>query len=731
MLAAVGVAGLGPIVAARPAAAAGCPFPTPSAATQGRVLDAMRSQRWTAADLTGSFRLPDGRQLWLYGDTNTSGLGPRGGAAATGFTARNSAIVQDRGCLTPLLSGSGSTAASWIPGLGAEWDWPGDGYARATTAWVYATRLAQASSGPLGFLARAVDLVEIDTTSMAIRSIHRNRYPAAPILFGSSVTTDGVWTYVYGRDELGTKRRSYVARVSASNPLGPTSYWSASGWTADITRAVPIFTTGVVGGLSVADLGSAYGDKRYVAVVKDGEFLSTTLEVYSAPGPAGPWWKVSTVATPALAGDSSTYTYSASVHGVDPYTGGLHVTWNIGSFDPNAITRNVHAYGEVHRSLALNLRVPAGAPPVPPARSIGPAAGFWPMTPTRLVDTRTGRGGVRRLVPGRPVAVAVGGSGGVPVTAAGVFATLTVVGGAAIGHLTTWPCGSPLPVASSVNFAASAATANTVMLPLGTRGLVCAVASTAVDLVVDVVGWLAAGGHGFTGAGPVRLVDTRIGVGGRRLPGGGILAMAVRGRAGVPTTAAAVALNVTAVNSGPGYVTAWPCDRPRPTASILNPAVGPARADNAVVTLDAAGRVCLFTLGATDLVVDVTGWFGPGGGRVQMVVPTRLLDTRVGQGGFGRPGPGQIVTLPIAGRDGIPASARAVRVNIVALDPTTTTYVTAYPCQRYPPLASTLNLEAGAHALANGATVALGGGALCLFTLAATDLVVDINGYVL
>ena len=272
------------VVRPQPALAAGCTRAAPSAAAHGASIDALRSPAWTAADLTGSVPLTDGRRLWLYGDTITSGLGPTGGAVSRSFTARNSAVVQERGCLTPLLQGSGPTARSWIPELGAEWSWPGDGYARNGTVWIYATRLGEIGPGVFGFEARAVDLVEVDQATLTIRRVHRNRYAAAPVLLGSSVTTDGTWTYVYGRDERGSKRNTYVARVPAANPLGTTTYWTGAAWSTDPGQARSIFTTDVVGGPAFDDLGPAYGAKRFVAAVKDGEFLASSVEMYTAPG---------------------------------------------------------------------------------------------------------------------------------------------------------------------------------------------------------------------------------------------------------------------------------------------------------------------------------------------------------------------------------------------------------------------------------------------------------------
>ena len=73
--------------------------------------------------------------------------------------------------------------------------------------------------------------------------------------------------------------------------------------------------------------------------------------------------------------------------------------------------------------------------------------------------------------------------------------------------------------------------------------------------------------------------------------------------------AGAVIVNVAAIGpSGPGYVTLFPCNEKRPLASTLNYAVGQVVANGATVKLDPSGDICAFTLGDTDLIVDVTGY---------------------------------------------------------------------------------------------------------------------------
>jgi hypothetical protein len=72
-------------------------------------------------------------------------------------------------------------------------------------------------------------------------------------------------------------------------------------------------------------------------------------------------------------------------------------------------------------------------------------------------------------------------------------------------------------------------------------------------------------------------------------------------------------LNVTATDAqAPGFITVFPCGAPRPNASSLNFTAGQT-VPNAVITqLGTNGKICLFTLATTDLLVDINGWFPAG-----------------------------------------------------------------------------------------------------------------------
>ncbi len=69
-------------------------------------------------------------------------------------------------------------------------------------------------------------------------------------------------------------------------------------------------------------------------------------------------------------------------------------------------------------------------------------------------------------------------------------------------------------------------------------------------------------------------------------------------------------LNVTAVNpSAAGYITVFDCDQPRPiNASNVNYLAGQVSPNAVVADVSSTGKVCLYTLAETDLVVDVNAF---------------------------------------------------------------------------------------------------------------------------
>jgi len=366
---------------------------------------------------------------------------------------------------------------------------------------------------------------------------------------------------------------------------------------------------------------------------------------------------------------------------------------------------------------AYELSVSAVAGLAPPES----ATTFTPITPRRLVDTRTGLGGSSRVGAGRQVVVQVAGGSKVPSSATAAVFSVAAVGPAAEGYLTAYPCSDRRPETSTVNFVAGQIVANTTIAALSGTGQLCVWTSADTDVLVDITGWLGpTGSSRFTPIGPTRVVDTRTGTGGVRLAPGATMSVDLSGA--VPAGTAAVALNATAVGaSASAYLTVFPCG-PLPPTSTVNYAAGEVRPNNAIVGLS-GGRVCVYSDAATDVLLDLTGAFGPTGLSFKPTAPTRLLDTR-------RTGPlpagGQVaysVAAPALGTD----QPAAAFVNVTAADHTAAGYVTTFDCGVRRDT-STLNQQVG-QVSANGANVPLTGVKSCAWVSAGGHLIVDLNGW--
>ena len=175
-------------------------------------------------------------------------------------------------------------------------------------------------------------------------------------------------------------------------------------------------------------------------------------------------------------------------------------------------------------------------------------------------------------------------------------------------------------------------------------------------------------------------------------------------------------------------MTAWPCDAARPDVSNLNFVAGATTPNLATVALGAAGNFCLFASAATNVIVDVSAWYGAGDNRAASVVPSRIADTRTAKQKLAA---GQVLVVkPTAAPDVPPTGVHAVALNVTATEPEKAGYLTVYPCDQPQPVASNVNYVAG-HDTADAAIVGVSAtdGSVCVFSLAATHVVVDVNGW--
>ena len=122
----------------------------------------------------------------------------------------------------------------------------------------------------------------------------------------------------------------------------------------------------------------------------------------------------------------------------------------------------------------------------------------------------------------------------------------------------------------------------------------------------------------FVGMTPTRLLDTRQGqttfdgfdqaVG--RLNANSTYELNIAGRAGITQGAVAAVINMVAVDpTAPGYLTVWPCSDSKPLAAAVNYETGEDNANEFSIPIGDDGDICIYTHSATDVVVDVYGYY--------------------------------------------------------------------------------------------------------------------------
>jgi hypothetical protein len=258
------------------------------------ILDHAHLPAWNAADIGASARLPDGRIVWLFGDTLRSGLNP-------GLVS-NSMLVSAGSCVSQLTDPQHGAV---IPDPGAHlayWPMSVVVLPGATDRLVVlCARIRRGTSGGGG-----LDFTFLGTSAAVFDVAH----DAAPVLRGiTSVTPDNPsttqvnwgaaafatdkWIYVYGSRLTGEKgifgRELLVCRVPADSPRDAAAFrfWDGATWQAKASRARPVLAAehGVSQTLSVDRLGPS----DYTVVSKRDGDLGDFAYVWHGGSPTGPF----------------------------------------------------------------------------------------------------------------------------------------------------------------------------------------------------------------------------------------------------------------------------------------------------------------------------------------------------------------------------------------------------------------------------------------------------------
>jgi hypothetical protein len=528
-----------------------------------------------------------------------------------------------------------------------------------------------------------------------------------------------------------------VVDISVTTPGGTSATSIADHYTFVATlpptvSGVSPSTGSTAGGATVTVTGTnLLGATAVTFGTATAAVLTDSASTITATAPAQAAGTVDvTVTTPG--GTSSTsaadhYTFVAPLHGGDPYT-------------PLPPVR-------ICDSRAVSNFVPANQCDSGPGNPIGP---IGPGGRKTINVANSGNGGH--------------GTFGVPLGATSVVLNVTVVNPSAPGgFMTVYPAGANQPNASNLNYPTGETVPNLVQVGVGAGGDISFTSSDLTDVIVDVEGYSAPGtGGGLYTAllAPLRLCDTRAAstftpanqCDGPGSAAGTLLAnvpknITVTNGGSIPSGATAAVLNVTVVNPATGgFLTAYPQGTSAPNASNLNFGAGQTTTNRVIVPLSASGQISVVSSAPTDVIVDVSGYYSPGGSGADFspeTAPVRVCDTRPMSsfspqnqcsGQHVASGSANELSLKVTGgvgiTDGVPADATAVVVNLTGIGPSAPTFLTVFPGPALPN-SSDLNPAAGeTRANLVVATINPNTGKISVFNnTGSLDVIVDVLGW--
>ena len=246
---------------------------------------------------------------------------------------------------------------------------------------------------------------------------------------------------------------------------------------------------------------------------------------------------------------------------------------------------------------------------------------YVPLTPARILDTRTGSGLTGQFTSGAPRSFAVSGRGGVPAGAVAVTGNLTVVEPSSGGYLYVGPVAASTPPSSSLNVLKGDTRAASVTVKLDGSGRLGVVWTGSVGakahVLFDVTGYFvnSSAGATFYPLDAARVLDTRVGNGlAGPFPRNVVRTFQATARGTIPVNAVALTGGATVVlPSTSGWLIVGPSGTALGATSTINLPKGDIRANGLTVRVGPGGGLGAVFQGSSgasaNVIFDATGYF--------------------------------------------------------------------------------------------------------------------------
>lgn len=263
-----------------------------------------RYSDWSGGDGAYSIRLPDGRDLWMFGDSFVDSV-YADRTRPSGPLVRNAYVVQQGNQLTTLNQTVGGVVQPMVaPQNPDEWYWPGDGFVSGNSLYIFQHRFIAQGSGVFGFFQTGVDLARFSLPDITLQEVVPYSY-TNEVAWGLAVMEDSDYIYIYGTKSATYNKYVHVSRTPTDAPLSSIEYWNGTTWTSDDASTVSIRN-------DVSQSFSVFKHNgKYYLLSQEG-FLGPKINIYRSLSPIGPFTNKKLMATTPV--PNGCWTYNALAH---------------------------------------------------------------------------------------------------------------------------------------------------------------------------------------------------------------------------------------------------------------------------------------------------------------------------------------------------------------------------------------------------------------------------------
>lgn len=272
---------------------------------------------FTGGDGTYSVQMPDGKTLWIFGDTFLGNVTPDFlRVKTTPSYIRNSFVMVGEDGLNTFHQGEKTEFKSMIipPEVlkgtsGATeqelWYWPGAGFIADGKLKIFVSKFSQKDHSDMwAFNFLGTELVEFSLPDLKQQAVHQFA-KLDSIHFGHALMESREHLYIYGLK----KERPYVARAPRQNVLANWEFFDGQSWVQHAENAAPVLD------FSGSEQFSVFESKgTYIMIMQEGD-LGRKIYSFTSKNPEGPWENQKLIyETPIPKGCDDCWTYNALAH---------------------------------------------------------------------------------------------------------------------------------------------------------------------------------------------------------------------------------------------------------------------------------------------------------------------------------------------------------------------------------------------------------------------------------